>query len=275
MVPEDCAYIADASAVMRDGDHRIIWGDALTALSCEVADKSIDLVFADPPYNIGKNFAGIVDKWPSDADYLDWCYSWLEICIAKLSDTGAMYVMSSTQLMPYLDIFLRDRLDVISRIAWCYDSSGVQARRSYGSLYEPILFCVKDKRSYVFNADDIRVEAKTGAQRKLIDYRKPVPAPYASTKVPGNVWTFSRVRYRMAEYAEHPTQKPEALLDRIVRASSSPGDIVLDPFAGSFTTAAVAQRLGRRSVGIELHRKYVDAGLERLRAVQPQLQLSD
>ncbi|MEN1396534.1 DNA methyltransferase, partial [Pseudomonas aeruginosa] len=73
----------------------------------------------------------------------------------------------------------------------------------------------------------------------LIDYRKNPPQPYNHQKVPGNVWDFPRVRYLMDEYENHPTQKPEALLKRIILASSNPGDIVLDPFAGSFTTGAV------------------------------------
>jgi len=150
--------------------------------------------------------------------------------------------MTATQNMPYFDIYLRERMTILSRIVWFYDSSAVQARKYYGSLYEPILFCVKDKDSYVFNADDIMVEARTGAVRKLIDYRRAVPRVYNSRKVPGNVWQIPRVRYRMEEYEEHPTQKPTALLDRIVRASSNPGDVVLDPFAGTFTTSYVAKK---------------------------------
>ena len=77
------------------------------------------------------------------------------------------------------------------------------------------------------------VEAKTGAKRKLIDYRKNPPQPYSKEKVPGNVWEFSRVRFKMDEYENHPTQKPESLLERIVKASSNEGDIVLDNFLGS------------------------------------------
>ena len=108
------------------------------------------------------------------------------------------------------------------------------------------------------------VEAKTGLRRKLIDYRKPIPAVYNDSKVPGNVWEFPRVRYRMAEYENHPSQKPEALLERIIAASSNPGDTVLDPFSGTFTTSAVAQRMGRYSIGIEQQTEYIKIGLRRL-----------
>lgn len=243
--------------------HKILFGDALEALNL-IPDGSVDLIFADPPYNIGKVFAGLKDKWATDEDYLKWCYRWLQMCIDKLKPNGAFYVMTSTQFMPYFDLFLRDRMTILSRLVWSYDSSGVQARRYYGSMYEPILYCVKDKDNYTFNADDILVEAKTGSQRKLIDYRKNPPQPYNTKKIPGNVWDFARVRYRMEEYENHPTQKPIALLDRIIRASSNEGDIVLDPFSGSFTTGFVAKQLNRSSISIEIQEDYIKIGLRRL-----------
>lgn len=249
-------------------NNKIIHGDALQALNECVEDDSVDLIFADPPYNIGKDFAGCKDKWESDEAYLEWCYKWLDLCIQKLKPTGALYVMTATQFMPYFDIFLRKKLDILSRLVWYYDSSGVQAKQYFGSLYEPILFCVKDKKHYTFNANDILIEAKTGAKRGLIDYRKNPPQPYKTTKVPGNVWEFSRVRYRMEEYENHPTQKPIALLERIIKASSNEGDMVLDPFSGTFTTAYVAQSLNRKSIGIELQEEYVKIGLRRLKLAQ-------
>ncbi len=247
----------------KDG-HLVILGDAIDVLSNEIRDSTVDLIFADPPYNIGKNFNGRPDKWDSDQAYLEWCYKWLDLCICKLKPIGSMYVMTSTQNVPYFDIYLRKRLTILSRVVWYYDSSGVQAKRYYGSLYEPILFCVKDKNNYIFNSNDILVKAKTGAVRKLIDYRRQVPAPYNSVKVPGNVWEIPRVRYRMNEYENHPTQKPTALLERIIQASSNEGDVVLDPFAGTFTTAFVAKKLKRKYVAIEIEEEYVKIGLRRL-----------
>ncbi len=239
-------------------------GDCVEILSDHIKDGSVNLIFADPPYNIGKSFGKFKDKWPNDDAYVEWCESWLALCLKKLTNTGSLYVMTSTQAMPYFDLFLRTRCSVQSRIIWHYDSSGVQARSSYGSMYEPILFCTKDAKDYVFNVDDIEVEAKTGSVRKLIDYRKEVPAPYNTKKVPGNAWYFPRVRYRMDEYEKHPTQKPEALLERIIKASSNVGDTVLDPFSGTFTTCAVAKRLKRKSIGIERERDYIKIGLRRL-----------
>lgn len=249
--------------VFEKGNHKIIHGDALETLRT-LQDDSVDLIFADPPYNIGKNFNGHKDRWAKDEDYLTWCYEWLDLCINKLKPSGSLYVMTSTQFMPYFDIYLRNKLDIMSRLIWYYDSSGVQAKKYYGSMYEPILFCVKDKSNYTFNAKDILVDAKTGSKRKLIDYRKKPPQVYNSEKIPGNVWEFARVRYRMDEYENHPTQKPIALLERIIKASSHEGDVVIDPFSGTFTTCFVAKTLNRKSIGIELQDEYVKIGLRRL-----------
>lgn len=248
-------------------NHKIIYADALEALKT-LPDNSIDLIFADPPYNIGKNFNGQIEKWETEESYLEWCYEWLDLCIQKLKPNGSFYVMTATQFMPYFDIHLRKKLTILSRIVWSYDSSGVQAKKYYGSMYEPILFCVKDKNNYTFNTNDILVEAKTGAKRKLIDYRKAVPTVYNSEKVPGNVWEFSRVRYRMDEYENHPTQKPISLLERIIKASSNEGDLVLDPFSGTFTTCYVAKELNRKSIGIELQDEYIKIGLRRLQLAE-------
>lgn len=247
----------------KDG-HKIYWGDSINILQNQIPDESIDLIFVDPPYNIGKNFNGLKDKWKNEDDYLSWCYQWIDLCIQKLKPSGSMYIMTSTQFMPYFDIFIRKKMDILSRIVWSYDSSGVQAKNYYGSMYEPILFCVKDKNNYTFNAKDIMVEAKTGSKRKLIDYRKNPPQVYSSEKVPGNVWEFARVRYRMDEYENHPTQKPITLLDRIIKASSNEGDTVLDPFSGTFTTGFVAKQLNRKSISIEIQEEYLKIGLRRL-----------
>lgn len=253
--------------ILGNDKHKIIYADALEALKT-IPDNSVDLIFADPPYNIGKNFNGKIEKWDTEDSYLEWCYEWIDLCVQKLKPNGSFYVMTATQFMPYFDIHLRKKLTILSRLVWSYDSSGVQAKKYFGSMYEPILFCVKDKNNYTFNNNDILVEAKTGAKRKLIDYRKAVPTVYNSEKVPGNVWEFSRVRYRMDEYENHPTQKPISLLERIIKASSNEGDLVLDPFSGTFTTCFVAKELNRNSIGIEMQDEYVKIGLRRLQLAE-------
>lgn len=241
----------------------VVLGDCLKNLS-KIPDNSIDLIFADPPYNIGKDFGNNKDKWNSKEEYIDWCKLWIDECFRILKDNGTFYFMTATQFMAYLDIYVSEKYDVLSRIVWSYDSSGVQSKKIFGSLYEPILMCTKNKNSkYTFNYEDILVEAKTGAQRKLIDYRKKVPTLYSTQKLPGNVWNFNRVRFKMEEYENHPAQKPESLLERIILASSNEGEIVLDPFSGTFTTSSVAVKLGRKAVGIELNNDYYKIGIRR------------
>lgn len=242
----------------------IIVADIIEGLK-KVKDDSIDLIFIDPPYNLGKKYAdNIEDSWNSEKEYIDWVYSWLDVAIKKLNKNGSLYIMNSVQNMPYIDIYLRDKLHILSRIVWSYDSAGVQAKNFYGCLYEPIIFAVKSKYNYTFNSDDILVEAKTGAKRNLIDYRKDPPKRYNTKKVPGNVWSFPRVRYKMPEYVEHPSQKPEILLERIVRASSNEGDAILDLFAGTFSLGVVCKRLNRNYIGIEKSKQYSDIGKKRL-----------
>jgi site-specific DNA-methyltransferase (adenine-specific) len=237
--------------------------DCLLALK-DIKDKSIDLIFADAPYNIGKDFGNDSDKWKDYKEYLKWCYNWIDECFRILKDNGTFYIMTSTQYMPYLDVYVSENYNVVNRIVWTYDSSGVQAKNKFGSLYEPIIMCTKTSKSkYTFNAEDILIEAKTGSERKLIDYRKNPPQPYNTKKVPGNVWNMNRVRFRMAEYQNHPTQKPEELLKRVILASSNKGDVVLDPFSGSFTTCKVALDLDRKCIGIELNPEYFENGLRR------------
>lgn len=249
---------------MEDEMSTIILGDSLEVMQ-HMESKSIDLIFADEPYNIGKNFGNNVDKWNSKEEYIEWNKAWINEAMRLLKDDGTIYLMTATQYMPYIDVFVQENFHVLSRIVWYYDSSGVQSKKMYGSLYEPILMFTKKKSSKItFNSSDILVEAKTGAKRGLIDYRKNPPAPYNTTKVPGNVWEFPRVRFRMDEYENHPTQKPEALLERIIRASSNEGDVVFDPFGGSFTTSAVARKLKRKSISIDMNPEYYKIGLRRL-----------
>ncbi len=241
----------------------VILGDSIEALK-KIPANSINLIFADAPYNIGKDFGNNQDKWDTVSSYVTWCKKWIDECMRVLKADGTMYFMTATQHMAPLDVYVSEKYHVLCRIVWAYDSSGMQSKKVYGSLYEPILMVSKSQNSkYTFNHKEILVEAKTGSTRKLIDYRKKIPTPYNTEKVPGNVWDFNRVRFLMDEYENHPTQKPEALLERIIKASSNVGDVVLDPFSGSFTTSSVAIKLGRKAIGIDLNPEFYEIGLRR------------
>lgn len=241
----------------------VIFNDCIETLR-DLQEKSVDLIFADPPYNLGKDFGNDSDSWKNRQEYLKWCYTWIDECFRVLKDDGTFYLMNSTQNIPYISIYLQEHYYIINDIVWCYDSSGVQSKKKYGSLYEPIIMAAKnEKAKYTFNHEDIMVEAKTGAKRGLVDYRKNPPQPYNTTKVPGNVWVFPRVRFRMDEYENHPSQKPEALLERVILASSNEGEIVLDPFGGSFSTSSVAVRLKRKAISMDINKEYFKIGIRR------------
>jgi site-specific DNA-methyltransferase (adenine-specific) len=260
----DDIFINQVGLIKEKNDFSLaVLGDCFVVLK-QIKSSTIDLIFADPPYGIGKDFGNHKDRFQSIEDYFGWCKVWIDECMRLLKPNGTMYFMSSTQYMPILDRYVDENYHVINRIVWAYDSSGVQSKSKFGSLYEPIIMITHNEKSkYTFNADDILIKAHTGASRKLIDYRKTPPTKYNDQKVPGNVWTFPRVRYKMEEYENHPSQKPETLLERIILASSNKNDIVLDPFSGSFTTSAVAIRLGRKAIGIDNNLAYFKVGIRR------------
>ncbi|GHU42091.1 methyltransferase [Bacilli bacterium] len=229
-------YVNPDFEYLESDESLIIFNDCLDTLR-KMQSGSVDLIFADPPYNLGKDFGNESDSWQNQKEYLEWCYRWIDECFRVLKKDGTLYLMNSTQNMPYVQIYVQENYNIVNNIVWAYDSSGVQSKKKFGSLYEPILMATKSSSAkYTFNYEDIMVEAKTGAKRGLIDYRKNPPQPYNTKKVPGNVWDFSRVRFKMDEYENHPSQKPESLLERIITVSSNTGDVVLDPFGGSFST---------------------------------------
>jgi site-specific DNA-methyltransferase (adenine-specific) len=256
-------FINDFEHMEKD-NHVVILGDSIEIMK-SMKNNSVNLIFADEPYNIGKNFGNNNDSWNSTSDYIEWNKKWINESMRVLKNNGTMYLMTATQYMPYIDVFIQENYHVLARVIWAYDSSGVQSKKMYGSLYEPILIVTKTSKSeYVFNHAEIMVEAKTGAKKKLMDYRATPPRPYNTKKVPGNIWNFSRVRFKMEEYENHPTQKPEALLERIILGSSNKKDIVFDPFGGSFTTSSVSKKLGRKSISIDLNPEFFKIGIRRL-----------
>ena len=138
-----------------------------------------------------------------------------------------------------------------SWITWHY-TQGMGRKIGFSPRHEDILFFTRTNK-YTFNLDDVRVPQKYFRQRNNM-----------AGANPGDVWQFSHVHYCSAERVEHPTQKPEALLERIIRASSEPGTLVLDPFVGSGTTSRVAAHLCRNSIGIDINPDYIAMTRQRL-----------
>jgi adenine-specific DNA-methyltransferase len=220
-------------------------------------DESVDLIIADPPYNIGKDYGNDSDK-QSESVYLkfinDLCLEFNRIL--KLNGTLFLYTGKQYYANYYLKI--KELFNIKNQIVWTYDSSGVQAKTKYGSLYEPIIYATKHKSKYTFNKEMAMVEAKTGSKRQLIDYRKTPPQPYNTQKVDGDVWSFTRVRYKMSEYTNHPTQKPLSICNRIINVHSNENDIIYIPFAGSGSEIESCIINNRNWIATELNKDYID-----------------
>ena len=132
-----------------------ILGNSLEVLK-KFKSNTVDLIFADAPYGIGKNFGNNNDTWKDKFSYIEWCKIWIDECMRVLKNNGTMYLMTATQHMPYIDVYVSEKYFVICRIVWTYDSSSVQSKKIYGSLYEPILMFIKSEKSnYKFNSEDI------------------------------------------------------------------------------------------------------------------------
>lgn len=229
---------------------------------------SVDLLVADPPYNKGKDFGNNRD---SRRDWPAWTASWLDPAARVLSPTGSIYVCSTWERGAELQRLLEKRFVVRSRITWKRDK-GRGAKANWKNLHEDVWFATAGGR-YFFNLEAVKVEKKVVAPYRDAggrpkDWTETPDGPVRRTH-PSNLWTDLVVPFwSMRENTPHPTQKPERLMERILLASSRPGDLVVDPFVGSGTTAVVAARLGRRFLGCDLNPDYVRLAMKRL-AVTP------
>ncbi len=236
---------------------------------CRSMDKvlqsgSVDLVMTSPPYNIGKEY----DEDLSHGEYLDFLREWVRLVDKVVNENGAFwlnlgfyktadgrqYIPWEYECVPIIDEFTDFKL--IQQVIWHY-GAGISSKRRLSPRKETWLFYVKDLGNYVFNLDDVRVPHKYPNQRKG---GKLKVNPLG--KNPGDVWSIPKVTSGAGrsspERTEHPAQFPEALAATIVRLSSNPGDLVLDPFLGSGTTMKVARDLRRSCIGFEIEKRYVD-----------------
>lgn len=232
---------------------QIICGDCTKELK-NIKSNSVDLIVADPPYNVGKDYGNDSDKQEFE-DYLAFTREWLTECHRILKKNGTMYVFIGFRYISYLYQIMEQDLGMsfINWISWHY-TQGIGKTKGFSPRHDDILMFAKSK-SYKFNLDAIRVPQKF--------YRKVNNMRGAN---PGDVWEVSHIHYCQKGRQNHPTQKPEALIERMVLASSTEGDFVVDPFSGSGTTLRVCQQLNRDCIGIEINEEYVAQTEERLRS---------
>jgi DNA modification methylase len=231
----------------------LIIGDAarvMAGLPC----NSVELLIADPPYNLGKDYG-------NNQDMLDWqgyekfTRQWLAAAVPLLRPSGSLYVFMGVQFIARLFLMMQAEfgLHFNGWITWHY-TQGMGRKTGFSPRHEDILYFTRS-HDYTFNLEAVRIPQKYYRQRNNM-----------AGANPGDVWHFSHVHYSNPEREQHPTQKPEALLARIIQASSNPGELVLDPFVGSGTTCRVAQALGRRYLGIDINPEYIAMSQRRLEA---------
>ena len=231
--------------------NRLICGDAIEEMA-NLPASSVDLLIADPPYNLGKDYGNNIDDkaWH---EYEDFTRQWLTEAMRVLRPTGSLYVFMGVRFIAKLYVFLEEefKLNFNGWITWHY-TQGMGRKTGFSPRHEDLLYFTKSKQ-FTFNLDEVRVPQKYFRERNNM-----------AGANPGDVWQFSHVHYCSAERQPHPTQKPEALLQRVIASSSNEGDVVLDPFIGSGTTCRVAQVLGRKWLGIEINPEYVEMSQRRL-----------
>jgi modification methylase len=248
----------------------IIKGDCVSALEA-LPDKSVDVIFADPPYNLQLGGAlhrpdqslvdACDDEWDQFASfeaYDAFTRAWLLACRRVLKPTGTIWVIGSYHNIFRVGATLQDmNFWILNDIVWRKTNPMPNFKgRRFQNAHETMIWASPDPKAkgYTFNYDAMKASNDDVQMRS--DWLFPICS--GGERLKGD--DGKKV---------HPTQKPEALLARVIMASTKPGDIVLDPFFGSGTTGAVAKRLGRHFVGIEREQDYIDAASARIAAVEP------
>jgi DNA modification methylase len=246
---------------------RIICGDCIEVLG-KAREPFADLIFADPPFNIGYKYDKYYDKVKSK-NYIAWTKEWMQVCQKVLKPDGSFYIAIGDDYAANVKL-IAEELGLFMRnwIIWYY-TFGQQAKNKFARSHTHIFYFVQDKKDFTFNDYAVRVPS----DRQLL-YNDKRANPKG--KMPDDVWSqFSRVCGTFKERAGwHPCQMPEELLKKIISASSNKPDLVLDPFSGSGTTAAAALQLGRHYTGIEISEQYVEKARERLNQLTKQRQSS-
>lgn len=247
----------------------------------KLASACVDLAFADPPFNIGYSYDVYEDRQAEEA-YLAWCRQWLAEIVRVLKPHGTFWLAIGDEYAAQLKLIMQKELGLICRswVIWYY-TFGVHCTRKFSRSHTHLFYMVKDEKHFVFNEDAIRVPSA----RQLV-YRD--RRAYPKGRLPDDTWIlrpqdlpngfqahedtwyFPRVCGTFKErMGWHGCQMPEQLLGRIIRACSNPADLVLDPFAGSGTTLAVAKKLHRHYIGFEISPAYTEQVRARLEAVRP------
>ncbi len=259
----------NAPANLRQVTDKTICQDLFQVLPF-LPEKSFDLIFADPPYNLSKNFNGLTFSRTSRQGYAAWLRTWLPGCARLLKPGGSIYVCGDWRSSSAIEEVLSEHFIIQNRITWEREK-GRAARANWKNASEDIWFATMGA-GYGFNSQEVKVMRKVLAPyrdsaRQPKDWQAAAQGGRTRFRLTGssNLWTDITVPFwSMAENTEHPTQKPEKLLAKIILASSQAGGLVFDPFAGVGTTQVVAKKLGRHYLGVELNPLYCALAVKRL-----------
>ena len=248
-------------------DNKTICGDLIDILRL-MPDGYADLIVLDPPYNLTKDFNSVRFSAMKEKEYEDYLRSWFGLVCGKLKPSGSVYLCGDWKSTASLQRILAEfGLTIMNRITWQREK-GRGSKSNWKNSMEDIWFAVKDPKNYYFDVDSVKVRRKVNAPYKVNgvakDWEKTDEGNFRDT-YPSNFWDDITVPFwSMPENTEHPTQKPEKLIAKLILASSKPGDVVLDPFLGSGTTSVVAKKLGRVYCGIEISEEYCLYAIKRL-----------
>ena len=222
-------------------------------------DQFANLIIIDPPYNLTKDFNGNIFTARSQTDYIDYVRQWLPIVIDKLKPNGSLYLCGDWKCTAALQQVLSEHLHIMNRITWQREK-GRGAMHNWKNGMEDIWFAVKNPQDYYFDVDAVKIRrqviAPYRANGKPKDWEETDSGNYRMT-YPSNFWDDISIPFwSMPENTDHPTQKPEKLIAKLILASSKEGDIVFDPFVGSGTTSVVAKKLNRHYCGVEVNTEY-------------------
>lgn len=243
----------------------VILGDMREVVP-QLKGSCVDLLFLDPPYNITKAFGDIHFTAMRRDDYANWMEAWLMPLLPLLKPTASIYICGDWRSSSAIEAVAERYFKIRSRITWEREK-GRGAKANWKNTSEDIWFCTIGE-SYTFNPDAVRLRRSVRAPYRVSgepkDWSVTAGGGVRDTSA-SNLWTDLVVPFwSMPENTEHPTQKPEKLLAKIMLASTSRGDFVLDPFLGSGTTSVVARKLGRSCVGIEIDARYAAIARKRL-----------
>ncbi len=243
----------------------LIFQDMLEAVK-QMPSGFVDLLFLDPPYNLNKIFGGAKFKVLSNKEYIEYLDSWMKELVRLLKPDASVYICGDWKCTSAIQLVAEKYFTVRNRISWEREK-GRGAKSNWKNCSEDIWFCTVGD-DYFFNADAVRLKRKVIApykeDGKPKDWEESEDGNFRLTS-PSNLWTDLTVPFwSMPENTDHPTQKPEKLVAKVLLASTKIGAVVLDPFMGSGTTPVVARKLGRHFIGIDACEEYCCLAAKRL-----------